>query len=341
MEKILIVKRKEVKIQVIIKENQISEFILLLVPFFSIEYINTLSSDIWSIYSSPKDEYDLTNFTIYNEPSPDGPGTNIYMDKDKKIIMVNQSDYKWEILYLVRMVRNIMRWLLWSEHIVYMHGGLVKIKDYGIAIIGEKKAGKTSTILSIIGKCSASNFITNDDLSLEVGENNIVGFGWPRALCIRYDTICQLKKINPAFFEKIGKLNHPSNKYMINYSNIKISDHYYFFPNEIADCSNTKLLSQTNIDYIIFPSFIGKEGNNAYIERLGYEEAYKRLLSNVNDLPESYCGFLTNSFNNRIVRDESILLRDIALKVPCYILYQTFDGISKGASIIEKLIEEG
>lgn len=56
-----------------------------------------------------------------------------------------------------------------------------------------------------------AGFISNDDLSIRIEDGRVIGYGWPRSIAVRNDTLEAIETMRNI---RIGReeLNHPNNK---------------------------------------------------------------------------------------------------------------------------------
>ena len=247
-------------------------------PFFKLSHnIDNFLKD-WTILCLPNGENTLFNDLSFSKIQLNqGPEPNflIYFCGNSKIIGIKESyNDEWIIQSRIRLIRVLSRFQLSEKGEIFAHGGLIKSNDRGLCFIGEKKSGKTSSIISYL-KNFGGYFISNDDVSISIDDLGFLkGKGWPRSVVVRQDTLTILN------LKKVNKLNHPLNNKIDN----------CFYPKEFATWLNTEILSETTIDYIIFPKF--EKLNYPKIEELEFEEGIIRLQQHIQKKPGKYLDYL-------------------------------------------------
>ncbi len=251
-------------------------------PFFKLSNNPDHFLKDWTILCLSSEEANLFNdfslkeIKLAQNPEPD---FSIYFNGNLKIVGVKESiDDEWLIQNIIRIIRVLSRFQLGERGELFIHGGLIKSNGKGICFVGEKKSGKTSSIISYL-KSFGGYFISNDDVSVSNDDSGfLIGKGWPRSIVIRQDTITNMN------FKKSDKLNHPLNERLEN----------CFYPKEFVTWLNVKILSETTIDYIIFPKF--EEINYPKIEEMGFEEGINRLKQHFQNRPGKYVDYLVPWF---------------------------------------------
>ncbi|AZS16350.1 hypothetical protein [Paenibacillus lutimineralis] len=336
----LLIEREEARVQFVANDGDLALLYDLIEPYLKVSKISNISHSIWTIYVIPELVPDGCKLKEITEDSPDGPGTRVFMNGEARVMAINQSDHKWRILYTLRMIRNLLRWQLYEQGKLFMHGGLAGVGRKGVAYLGGKKSGKTSSILALLNY--GAHYCSNDDLTFLVEETEVRALGWPRSLCIRKDSLYALQAVNPHYVRMIEELKHPSNEHVEHNTEgeqYRKSLGLYFYPKEIAIASGQRIEPEVPLSMIVFPKFIGREGKKAYLERINPGEALELLEQNLEQYPEKYCGFLGKYFqepNNNFYEQLTLLSRNI----PCYRLFQTFDALDDGAKLITGEVEK-
>ncbi|WP_162561315.1 phosphoenolpyruvate carboxykinase (ATP) [Salinispora vitiensis] len=104
-------------------------------------------------------------------------------DARRRLALVNEDD-SWAVQQLLRSVRYLLRWQAYERGDLFLHGGLVRAQGTGIAFLGHKRSGKTSSILSALLNGGA-DFVSNDDLVIT---DALTGHGSPRTVNVRSST---------------------------------------------------------------------------------------------------------------------------------------------------------
>lgn len=193
-------------------------------PYYYSEYVDEPVNTSWKIVLDIN-SIDHAKFSDWQEIIVNYPNepTRKYLlsSSEKTIIIIEPNEIVWKIQQVIRLVRDIVRNEFIQEDMNYYHSAVLTYKDKGICVMGSKKSGKTTTILSLLTTQKA-NFISNDDLSLRLIDGKLVGYGWPRAVSVRNDSFEALRALNVNINRNTLELTHPSNT-------IKLRDNYTFF----------------------------------------------------------------------------------------------------------------
>lgn len=233
--------------------------------------------------------------------------------------MIYENSYEWTVQNAFRTIRVLLRMQCQESGDIFLHGGFIKYKEKGICILGEKKAGKTSLILSMMKFCKA-DFISNDDVSLHLENDTWIGEGWPRSIVVRDDTWKRLQ-------DKDMNLSHPLNT---------VSDRMCFYPHELCKIFQVQLLYSTPIEYVIFPQF---STSSICLNEINKESAEKLIKHYILDNPGKYNDYLFPFFSKTAQNK----IWDIFIskkKIHCIELKQSFDNLYAGAALLKKYIDK-
>ena len=154
---------------------------------------------------------------------------------------------------------------------------MLALSGKGIAILGNKNGGKTSTVLSILHD-TEFRYVVNDDISLNISKSMKL-LGSPRAIGMNRDTLPYLPKIEKYVEESI--LKHPTNQYDSKSSKVELTIQ------EIQSALNIELLKVSELKCVIFPEW---ENNiqNSYLLELNRQDAKQRLSANIESKPDKH-----------------------------------------------------
>lgn len=273
---------------------------------------NGLPHDVWTIQA-----YRMTTASCCAVNNPERlsyqePFASIH--SEKKIIIVEEATEKLVVQRVIRLLRNLFRLLLAPEAI-FVHGGMIEIAGKGIAFIGEKYAGKTSSLLATLTQVQTS-FIENDSLSLHI-DSGPYGLGWFRSIYIRRDILTVLEAVLVKKQLEFLHLEHAKEKPSLS-------------PQAFAATFGCTLLPQAALHMIVFPRFLPREDHPTFsLLPLSKEEAFAMLKKNLVSVPNEYHQFLRPYFP--LFPENTHLLEELILQVPCYCLQQSFLAIALAA----------
>lgn len=193
--------------------------------------------------------------------------------KSRVINILRPEAREWRAQHVVRLIRALYRLVIAGSCGQFFHGAMVNYMGAGIALIGRKRSGKTTAMLSLLA--SGAQYVANDDVGvLQRGEGGWVGVGSTRSVSIRADT-ARLQHI-AAFLDKTSTagFSHPFNADPSN------AQYLHARPNELAELFGTTVCSEANLTHLIFPSFV--DGQHAPgFSRLTESEVIQRLHQNL------------------------------------------------------------
>lgn len=294
-------------------DNVIKIINLIVTPFILSERSNEVTG--WKISLKNKKEITGCDTYIYKKIYQNNePEISLYYSIQKKsIILFNENDIFWQIQNIIRFIRVLLRLQYMDSGMKFFHGGMIEYNGAGICFIGEKKSGKTTTVLNC-SKEKGVSFISNDDVSFLLDQGRLFGYGWPRAINIREDTF-EVLNIN-----KNISFSHP----IFNYSKKNV---YCIYPFELEKLVNTQLKNRSCVKYIVFLEFTNEEFYT--IETLNREEGMIYLDKFSQKVPGKYIDFLWKNFNYK--KNEINIPNDVKfLKFK-----QNFKKIPKGEEILK------
>lgn len=222
------------------------------------------------------------------------------------------------LLEVKRIILNVYSSILAIKGAVFLHSSVLEYKSNGIAILGERGMGKTTTSVQLL-RSGEINFIANDKVAFL--KKNDVGLliGIPSRIMIRNSIF----KIAPDLLEWYAS------KYEFEY------DEEGRLPITISDlCKHYKCHALPFVRVSVF-LIIEYDPNITFkITKLTYEEAVKRI-SKLKIAP-SYNEIINETFNNKINLQNEI--EDILDESNVYyLLVQNSDSSDKIKSFIDNL----
>jgi len=247
---------------------------------------------------------------------------------------------RWLVQATLRQLRHVLRLSLGSREMVFVHGALVRIRDRGVALVGEKRSGKTSTLLALL-EVPGTAFVSNDDVSITFRRERPLGLGWPRSVRIRLDTLGVLELVGPGARGRPVRLRHPLN------GGSPLPDPtrdpcapgvLHAFPDELGRCLDRPVLTECAIDVVVFPSFAASLDAAPRIDRLDRSRALAALERHSaprRPLPGSeHAVHLLRHFPPPSHAKIDPLLERLAASVPCFRLRQGFRTLRAGAAAL-------
>ncbi|WP_342475262.1 hypothetical protein NST70_13075 [Weizmannia sp. FSL K6-0777] len=302
-------------------------------PYYTINKIepskNFFHKNYWKISDSSNSvitenkeiEVIRTEFKMLDEPQRE-----FLVVPQEKIIAVNKPiDKKWKKQIIIRLIRDIFRNYFYSKGMSFFHGGLITNNEIGIAFMGGKKSGKTSSILSFL-KYSDMDYVTNDDISIQIIDKKVIGYGWPRAISVRNDTFSAL---NLNREDIVNKLRHPSND--TNWKNQAT----FVYPNELKHFLTAKVYSQCKVDYIIFPTFMDNI-QKPVLEEVNESKFVELLKSNIEPDINKYFRDFEKYFPFTDENKNEEIIEGIVNNCRGFILKQNFNNLRQTVDLVRE-----
>jgi len=244
-------------------------------PFFECKIVSQPSLNSWRIFLEYNDNLIIGSQLITPHFANDiEPQREYYFnDQLKTILICKPRDLRLKLQIAVRLSRDIIKHLYLQDNSIFFHGGMISYEGKGICFLGDKKAGKTSIMLSLLATNNAS-FISNDDVSVTINEaGNCVGYGWPRAISIRKDSLNLMNNVLGTY-DFDNQIMHPDNCFD------KTHNYLFLYPNELAKIFSCNISTESKIDMILIPHF---SNNTAFSFReVPYAEKCKYLKEFIN-----------------------------------------------------------
>lgn len=185
--------------------------------------------------------------------------TVIITDKDNSAVYVISNDKKKISLELRRVIKdNILSRLAEKNKSAVFHTAIASKDNKGIMIIGDKGAGKTTTLIKLL-KDYNMNFVTSDRGYLKLNNNKIFASGWPEPLNVGYGSL------------KAFTLGNIINSEIIKKGQEKIVIPY----NKIPQVLLNSVVHGTYIDTVLFPKI--NLDKSTTIEKLQLKDVIRRL----------------------------------------------------------------
>lgn len=98
-------------------------------------------------------------------------------------------------------IRHILRNEVENAGAIVVHGSVVSIENIGLAFIGDKGTGKTTSLIALLRR-RAGAYVANDRFFLWSDEKNIKVSGWPTTCRITLGTLALFEELYPLIPDK-------------------------------------------------------------------------------------------------------------------------------------------
>lgn len=173
-----------------------------------------------------------------------GEKVRYWLNREKRIVVVDAPAGAWLDLWTLRMVRHLLRWQLFHAGAVFLHGGLFQRNGQGTVLVGPSRAGKTTLLVRML-EIPGSALVGEDDITLiRDADGSVCALGWPGAIRVRRDGLGLLPGIaNRTYF------SHPANP-----AEAKLDPRIgrlRVFHEEMAELTGCKILPETKLGAVI------------------------------------------------------------------------------------------
>ncbi|MDT0266101.1 hypothetical protein RM844_07305 [Streptomyces sp. DSM 44915] len=192
------------------------------------------------------------------------PDRVVWLDDARRGVAVVGEPSAWRAQQVLRSVRHLLRWQAYARGDLLLHGGMVALDGRGLVVIGGKKSGKTSTLLSALVHAGA-DFVSNDDVTLTEGPGGrLVGYGFPRTVNIRTDVLLALAGSSPRIGDLLAEAGHPTNGFAGRHrtaealrteSGAELPGSLWVRATELARATGCRLLPRFPVGAVVLPGF--------------------------------------------------------------------------------------
>lgn len=338
-------------------ETEMSVYISTNLELISYLNENYLSGD----YSLDKNssiivKYSETIDIIFQKYTPVTENNFAYyiVDKHKNSILV-LLDYsnKYYELIPMRLIRELIKLTLIENGWVLFHAACTETNNNGIAITGNKYAGKTTTLMNFLlnGEHSC---VSNDKIAIKQNGNEIDIVGFPVSAGIRLGTILMFPEIQKLLKPKnsINKLDNVLSKEDLkdfidskadvikfeknNYSSKRI----FITPEEFVSSLGCSIKNNVKLKCLVMPKF-DRSVTSSKINLMNVEDAFEILSQQYTDELSVNQPYWINLFNinmDNMQGKYSQLINFICKNIPVYQLKQNTNTNASSLSQINGIL---
>lgn len=249
---------------------------------------------------------------VYNYRS----GTLTTIDRKSRVVIVagciGEELYPGYACWLAADAHNVIRAILRTElenaGTAVIHAAGVVIGDAGILVIGDKAAGKTTALLSLIYQAQA-RYLANDRVFATLSSGKLTVTGWPTTCNVSWPTIEQFPQLLERYAHHIP--TDEEERYM--------SGKVAVVPQELKRVLGQAPTRSAVTDLVVFPKFqSGTVGHT--VTRIKAEKARSIITRNFfTPIDDHHPNWLGLSRNETGVRNSAeVLIRFMSDKLPCY-----------------------
>lgn len=263
-----------------------------------------------------------STFKLFDISSPSEPDLKVGLATSQRELTLLSGNLSWRSHSALRLLRNIMRLQLAKAGMAFVHAGMVEIAGKGVVLAGASKSGKTTTVVAL-SKTRGAKLVANDDLSIDIATCR--GYGWPRSIGIRSDTLATL-----GLLDVVSDIARHLPPYME--GRRELNGRVFFYPRCLADALGCELAESSPVAMIVFPTFVGT-ATSPKLRRLSVSEAMTRAREIVESIPDEGDKLFRDGWEVPESRRNAIASY-LAHEVRCYELHQSLGAVLDGARCI-------
>jgi hypothetical protein len=326
------------RVQILATEADVAELTRLATPFIEFAACQSTGSPAVLVLQSPPDGSDWRRIAVSSEYEPDRV---LWVDDSRRRVAVVGEPSAWRSQQVLRSVRHLLRWQAYARGDLFLHGGLVRANHQGIVFIGHKRSGKTSSVLSMLlhGK---ADFVSNDDVVISDPSSILTGYGSPRSINIRTDSLLALAESVPSLARLIPESSHPTNAFpgrhrtaeaMTTSSGVTLAGSIWVRCAELSQATSCALVARHRVDAVVLPRFEDSPDGPS-LTLLDRETASRSLLEHVEPSATKYDPFLADWFPDTAQARREHLLEQLVAKTRCYQLVQDMHRLPEATALV-------
>jgi hypothetical protein len=258
-------------------------------PFMAVQAVEARPAGVWLVGDARAASPDGREYAI---DVPGEPASHVCVSAvERSVAHLSPPGDAWLVQGLLRITRALHRVMALGSGATFLHGGLIQLGALGIALLGRSRSGKTSTGLALAQSDDAA-FIANDDVSIHMGPDRLLGVGWPRSVSVRLDAVPHLwPTLTPESF--CAPLTHPANATLgqLRLSGAEPNGTALVYPQELSQLFGVQVRATADVHALVFPTFDDRL-ESIHLRRLDRAETLARLTSLLRTPPIDFMGFL-------------------------------------------------
>jgi hypothetical protein len=275
-------------------------------------------------------------------PSDYEPDRVIWVHDARRHIAVAGEPSDWRAQQTLRSVRHLLRWQVHAAGDLLLHGGLVRLDGNGVAFVGAKRSGKTSSILSALVHGGA-DFVSNDDLTVGESEDGALrGYGSPRTVNVRTDALLALAESAPVVSGLLTGVAHPTNSFegrhrtteaLHTASGAALPGSLWVRAAELCGTVGCGSLPESRVDAVVLPRF-AECPDGPVVERLDRDTAAAELRHHMEDRGTKYDPFLADWYPHTDAARRARLLDRLLDEAAFFRMSQHMHGLRDATSAL-------
>lgn len=270
----------------------------------------------------------------------------LFVDHAGRRILVPGPPGPWRTLHMLRAIRNILRWEAFVAGDLFLHAGMIDINGCGIAFLGAKRTGKTTAIMAGLLFTQAS-LVANDALSVREEQGQLMGYGWPRSITVRKETLLALQESAPKLMQRLRGGAHPTNAWPGPHNQNQEAmaadgppRTVWLYPAELMQAVDATVCQEAPLVAIVFPQF-DDAIREPVLESLDKVTGQALLAANIETRAVHFDDFLDRWYSDTGRARRQVLLNRILRTVPFYRLRQNMLCVREAAALVKETVGKG
>ena len=315
------------------RDEDASKIIARLTPYFH-AVAEASPEDRWTVVLGMSLlPWEVPDFEPIEVAAAGEPESRLLLSRSTRTICIAATEGDpWTIQVASRLVRVLARLSYYERGALFLHAGAVDCDGAGIAYVGAKRSGKTSSILAMLTSGQA-DFVSNDDLALRPAGSRWEAIGWPRAVSIRADTLAFALAESGRVRAPIAR--HPANDTAGQSPDVDPGT-TILYPSELRSTFSCGIAPTSDLAAIVMPRFVSDTG--VRIRHLPPNGAHTALLECVEWNPNRHEPFLLELFDLPSSDSVERNLADLVQSVPCFTLDQSMKNLREAAEAVRATV---
>lgn len=270
----------------------------------------------------------------------------LFVDHAGRKILVPGPPGPWRTLHMLRAVRNILRWEAYVAGDLFLHAGMIAINDRGVVFSGAKRTGKTTAILAGL-LFAGTRLVANDALTVREEGGRLIGYGWPRSITARRETLLALQEWMPELMRRLPYGAHPTNSWPGPHNEAQDVTHaenvprtVWLYPAELMQAVDAGISKGAPLTAIVFPQF-DDAVHEPVLELLDEATAQTLLAANVESKAVYFDEFLDRWYRDTGVARRRQLQDRVLRTIPFYRLRQNMSCARAAALLVRETVGGG
>ena len=287
-------------------------------------------ADTWSIQHTTHGRTDTAGLERVTIATPTEPTATLAVDHEHRRLILDPACTLEFATHLAARYARILLRLQRATRAgeLFLHAGMAASApgaagaDRGIAVIGPKRAGKTSTVMAAMRAGAA--FVGNDDLSVTRSHDGWTGHGWPRSVSVRSDTFTALGIPPPEHSAHPARPQEPAAG----------ADPVMLLPSELASLLGAPAVRRSApLTALVFPHF----APDTALRELTPAQTAQRLRREQPAQVVKQADFLLPHFPRPSPAETQETWRALATDIPGFELAQSFTDLTAAAQRLKSL----